>query len=250
MPRKEIEMGRFGTRNFNGNQYAQINDKSTGQTWGVMNAKQQLKSHFLGAAVDTNFWTEVETGDSTKAIASSVLTYHLHVSAESEEAGLYGKDDKQWNIDKGLIFECRMAMHVTPTVGAEVFVGMTNDSYGAASNRVAAADELAIHMGFAFDGSNACVIYTDDAVADNNGISTGITVVNDAYHVFTIDATDVTSVKFYIDGVRVASTTTFSMANGTNVGFQPMVLAQKNGADAGLCDIYVDYIDIYQMAAL
>jgi hypothetical protein len=243
-------MGRYGQRSYNGNQYTQIYDQSTGQTFDVVNAKQKFFDHFLGAAVDTNAWTEVEVGDSTKAIASSVLTYHLHVTGESEDAGIYGKDDKQWNLDKGWIFEARVAVHVAPTIGAEVFIGMVNDSYGAASNRVAAADEVSIHAGFVFDGGLVATIHTDDSANDNNAKATGLTAVLDAYHVFTIDATSPANVKFFIDGQRVAATTTFDMSTGANVGFQPMILAQKNGADAGLGDIYVDYVGIWQMAPL
>jgi hypothetical protein len=137
-------------------------------------------------------------------------------------------------------------MHVTPTLAAEVILGMINDSYGADSMRVSEADEIAKHALFVFDGSNVCVIHTDDGTTDKNGIATGITLVNDAFHIFTIDATTPSSVRFYIDGVRVASTTTFDMSAGANVGFQPVIMAVKHGANAGLGDFYVDSVKIFQ----
>jgi len=240
-------MGRYKAMNLLADAVSVVIDRTTGEIDDVIGAKQKLDDDFLGAAVNTGLWTEVEVGDSTKAVGLSKLTYHLHATAEAEDVGLYGKDDKSFNLDKGWIFSCRFAMHVTPTVGAEVIMGMINDSYGADSMRVSEADEIAIHALFVMDGSNVVVIHTDDGSTDNNGVATGITLVNDAFHIFTIIADSVTSVKFYIDGVRVASTTTFNMANGTNVGFQPVIMAVKNGADAGLCDFYVDSIKVYQL---
>lgn len=210
-----------------------------------------LKDDFLHGVVNTDHWTEVEVGDSTKAISGGVLTYHLHVTGETEEAGLYGRDDKCWNLDKGPIFECRMAIHVAPTLGAEIMIGVQNDSYGTGSNRILNADECAIYSAFGFYATLGAglipAIRTDDSSNDSGIISSGISAVSlDAYHIYRIDFTNVSDVKFYIDGVGVATGTTFNMSTGANVMVQPIVMAQKNGANAGLCDIYVDYIALWQ----
>lgn len=205
-----------------------------------------LHDDFLGTIVDTNLWTEVESADSSKAIALSVLTYHLAVTGESEDAGIYGRDSKVWNIDKGLIFEARVALHVLPTSAAEVIIGVQNDSYGAASQRVAGTDEIDKHALFAFIASGACVIYTDDGTVDHNAVATGITVVPDAYHIFRIDFTNSADVKFYIDGVNVAGGTTFKLNTVAALMVQPVVMVDKHTADAGLGDIYVDYIKLWQ----
>jgi hypothetical protein len=194
----------------------------------------------------------VEGGDSTKAIAASVLTYHLHVTAETEEAGIYASDDKAWNLDKGPIFECRLAVHVAPTLGAEFMIGVQNDSFGTGSMRMLVADECSIYAAFGFYTTVGAglipVIRTDDNTAHASGIvSTAISALSlDAYHIYRIDFTDVANVKFFVDGVGVATATTFDMSAGANVMVQPMVLAQKNGANAGLGDIYVDYIKMWQ----
>jgi len=240
-------MGRYKALNLLADQVTVVLDRTTGEIFDVIGAKQKLVDDFLGGAVNADLWTEVEVGDSTKAVAASILTYHLHVTGEAEDVGIYGKDDKAFNLDKGIIFSCRFAMHVTPTVGAELIMGIINDSYGADSMRVSEADEIAIHALFVMDGSNVVVLHTDDSATDNDGVATGITLVNDAYHIFTIIAETAASVKFYIDGVRVAPTTTFNMSTGANVMFQPVIMAVKNGADAGLCDFYVDHIKMYQL---
>jgi len=213
-------------------------------------APAYLKDDFLGTVVNTDLWTEVEVGDSTKAIAASALTYHLHVTGETEEAGIYAKDDKAWNLDKGCIFECRMAVHVAPTIGGEVMIGVQNDNYSNGSNRILNADETAIYAAFGFyatlGAGLTAAIRTDDS-ANPSGIITSATTVDlDVYHVYRIDFTNVADVKFYIDGAGVATGTTFNMSQGAAVMVQPIVMVQKNGADAGLGDIYVDYIKMWQ----
>ncbi len=52
-------------------------------------------------------------------------------------------DDKYFNIDKGLIIEFRAALHVAPTLDGNVYFGVQNDSYGADSQRIFTADEVA-----------------------------------------------------------------------------------------------------------
>lgn len=246
-------MGVYKAQNLLGNQFTRIYDSVTHETLDILGAKLALKDDFLCGVVDTNKWTEVDVGDSTKAIAAGVLTYHLHATAETEEAAIYSRDSKDFNLDKGVIFECRAAVHVAPTVGGEFMIGFQNDSYSAGSNRILNADETAIYAAFGYYATLGAglipAIRTDDSANASGIISSAVSAhVLDAYHIFRIDVTDVTKVKFYIDGVRVASTTTFNMSQGSNVMVQPIVMAQKNGADAGLGDIYVDYIKIWQLA--
>jgi hypothetical protein len=210
-----------------------------------------LYDDFLGGAVNGDLWTEVDTNDATKAIGGSVLTYHLHATGETEDAGIYGKDDKSFNLDKGVIFEARVAIHVAPTSVAEVMIGVQDDSYGTASNRILGADEVTKYAAFGFYttvGSGLIpVIRTDDGSVNSGIINSGFgAVVLDAYHIYRIDFTDITNVLFYIDGEGVAKTTTFSMATGSNIMVQPVVMADKKTADTGLGDIYVDYIKVWQ----
>lgn len=209
-----------------------------------------LYDDFLGTVVNTNKWTEVDVGDSTKAIATSALTYHLHATGETEEAGIYASDDKAFNLDKGPIFECRLAVHVAPTIGGEFMIGVQNDNYSTGSNRILNADETAIYAAFGFYATLGAglipAIRTDDGTSASGIVSSGISAVTlDAYHVYRIDFTNAADVKFYIDGVGVATSTTFNMSAGANVMVQPIVMAQKNGVDAGLGDFYLDYIRVW-----
>lgn len=202
-----------------------------------------LYDDFFGTAVNTDLWTEVELLDATKAIAASVLTYHLHATVEQEDAGIYGNDELAWSIDKGCIFEARCDIAVLPTLLAEMHIGLQGEAH-VADDQVAAADDIDLHAFFVLDGSGAVVIYTDDGSTDNNAVATGITAVPGTYNIYRIDCTDPSNVLFFIDGVQVATSTTFDLTNGS-MTFQPNIMATKSGG-AGLGDINVDYIRVWQ----
>jgi hypothetical protein len=206
---------------------------------------------FLGGAVNTDLWTEIETNNATKAIGGSILAYHLTNAGETQDGGIYGKDDTPFNLDKGPVFEARVAIHVAPTSAAEVMIGVQNDAYATASNKFMVADEVAKYAAFGFYTTVGAglvpVIRTDDSSLDSGIINSGFgAVVLDAYHIYRIDFTDVTNVLFYIDGEQVAKTTTFNMSTGSNLLVQPVVMVDKKTADTGLGDIYIDYIKMWQ----
>lgn len=102
---------------------------------------------------------------------------------------------------------------------------------GVASAQNDTEDSVATNAWFRMDGTastTAVVVETDDGTTDNNDKATG-TTLSSTYKKFLIDFTQgLTDVRFYIDGARVASTTTFDMSavsSGTNV--QPFVQLHK-----------------------
>jgi len=203
---------------------------------------------FEGTAIQTTAagvkgWTVKDTGEATEAILADqhggVVALSLESTNEKQEAGLTWGDNLNLNLDKGPIVEFRAAVHTTPTGQAELYFGVANNYV---EGPIAEADAgPTVHALFMFDASLACTIHTDDASTDNNAKATGVTVVNDAYHVFRIDFADVTDVKFYIDGERVAGSTTFDMSNGSNVVVQPFIMAHKE-TGTGVGALYVDYV--------
>jgi len=101
-----------------------------------------------------------------------------------------------------------------------------------------------LHIFFVLDGSGAYVIYADDGATDNDAIATGITAAPGTYNILRIDCTDAADVKFYIDGVGVATSTTFDLSDGT-VTLMPNIMVTKAGG-AGLCDVKIDYVRLWQ----
>jgi len=224
-------------------------DGSTFETVKPM-APVVMMDDFLGTALNTDLWTLANAGGGSTAHATSNLTCDVVVAGATDENGIYQKDDKAWNADKGFIFECRLAVTQAPTIGAEIMFGVQNDSYATGANRVFIADELTIFTAFGFyttvGAGLVAQIHTDDNSADSGIITSGVTSVLGTYQVFRMDFTDAANVLFYIDGAGVATTTTFDMSNGANIMFQPIVLAQKVGVDAGLTTFALDYVRMWQ----
>ena len=124
----------------------------------------------------------------------------------------------------------------------------TSLAFGLCSARNDAIDSLAAHASFRLIGSNTLVVETDDSVNDNDDVATGATLV-DTYKRFVIDFTGGKSnVKFLVDGVRVAASTTFDMSN-YSAGLQPYVQLQKT-ADTNTDSVVIDYIKIVSKRAL
>jgi hypothetical protein len=90
--------------------------------------------------------------------------------------------------------------------------------------------------------TTAVVVETDDAVRDNDDIATGATL-GTAFKRFVIDFTGGKSnVKFYINGFRVAASTTFDMS-GYSGGLQPYIQLQK-ASNTNVDAVTVDYVKI------
>jgi len=123
----------------------------------------------------------------------------------------------------------------------------TSLAFGLATARNDAIDSIAAHASFRLIGSNAIVCETDDGTTDKDDIATGTTLVA-TYKRFVIDFCGGKSdVKFYVDGTRVASSTTFDMSAHTT-GLQPYVQLQKT-ADTNTDSVVIDYIKIVSKRA-
>lgn len=123
----------------------------------------------------------------------------------------------------------------------------TSIAFGMASARNDAIDSLTAHASFRLIGSNAIVVESDDGTTDKDDIVTGKSLVA-TYKRFLIDFTGGKSnVKFYIDGERVAASTTFDMSAYTS-GLQPYCQLQKT-ADTNTDSVTIDYIKIVSKRA-
>lgn len=104
-------------------------------------------------------------------------------------------------------------------------------SFGVGTAQADDEDTMTVNAWFKIEGSastSALVVETDDGTTDNNDVSTGTTLAS-TYKKCLIDFSyGLSDVRFYVDGVRVAASTTFSMSAitaGQNV--QPFVQLEK-----------------------
>ena len=208
---------------------------------------------FLGSAGgsvfdNTMIWQVVDVNDATEAIvadsSNGQFLLHIHTTDEAEDAVLYQNDNKTFDVGNGLIFEARINMAVAPGTGVCAVAGMCGDHDLDKDTTTEAA-------WFRWDASQVCKVETDDTTYDNDDVATGVTTVAGTYNVFRIDFTTLANVKFFIDGVRVATSTTFDMSNLSAVEqqMQPYFSMDKAGGLAALGDMNIDYVKIWSNRA-
>ena len=197
-------------------------------------------------AAGTATWAVVDVAGATEAIVadSSNGVFRLYLNAggnEDEDAVLYHGDNRTFDVDKGLIFETKIDVAVLPTLTAEAVWGMCG-------NHNLDNDTAAESCWFKLDGSGAVVVENDDATAGhtNDDVATGVTVVPGTANIYRIDFTSLTNVKFFIDGVRVAASTTFDLSTltGATAVLQPYFSLDKTG-DLGAGTLDIDYVKIW-----
>lgn len=174
----------------------------------------------------TGTWATVEVGEGAVAHASDehAVSCALTTTDEAQDATLYMGDELQFDIDKLLRVEFR-AKVTTPGTGVKIVAGM-------AGNHNLDKDTIAQSAWFAWDGSLATVAETDDGTNNNDDVATGVTLTTATYADFMIDFSDSSDVRFYINGSRVASGTTFDMSNYTG-NLQPYVSCDKASGAVG-----------------
>jgi len=188
--------------------------------------------------VDVNAATESFVVDSVNGLFRLFLD---GTDVNDEDAVLYHGDNRTFDVDNGLIFETKIDVAVLPTLTAEAVWGMCG-------NHNLDNDTAAESCWFKLDGSGAVVVENDDATAGhtNDDVATGVTVVPGTANVYRIDFTSLTNVKFFIDGVRVAASTTFDLSTltGATAVLQPYFSLDKTG-DAGVGTLDIDYVKIW-----
>jgi hypothetical protein len=198
---------------------------------------------FYGKNVDTtNTWVVKSTGTPTAAAVlvsgQHQLDCNLAATSEAELAGLTQNDIKNFILNQNLYFEARIQLQVTPT-------GVVKMGVGLMGNHNAALLSVPQFAMFVANGSGALTIYTSDGTLTQSAIATGITLGTTDWAYLRIDMTDITSVKFYINGNQVASGTTFNMSTSATLNLQPTMRIGKESATTDVGRLIVDYVRIW-----
>ena len=169
--------------------------------------------------------------------ANGIVQCAMASNSEAEGAFLYMDDNRQFLLTAGLIIEMRVKISVLPTSGGEAVWGLAGD-YSAAP------DNITYSAWFTADGGGEVYCEIDDGTTDSSATS-GVTATAAQTKIYKIDFTDMASVKYYIDGVRVATGTTYAYtATGANATLQPFMGCDK-ASGAGLGTIQIDYVKIW-----
>lgn len=173
----------------------------------------------------------------TKGTSEATLT--LAATNEVENVCLSFGDALDIDIDDIQRVEMRVK------ISASTFTSGSILAFGLGSARNDTLDSVAANAWFRMEGANSTTLVyceSDDGVNDNDDKSSGVTL-GTTFKEFVIDFTGGKSnVKFFIDGQRVASTTTFDMSN-YSAGLQPIVQIQK-AANTNANGVVVDYVKI------
>jgi hypothetical protein len=224
-----------------------FNDPANSNETVLLIANVVFEDDFIGQVHNSvQNWTAKDTGAATEALvedaAGGVMALTLTNANEKQEAGITVNDKRHWVLNQGLVFEARIKAAVLPTDQAELYFGLAGDYV---EGPIAEADAGPVeHIFFCLDGSGAVKIFTDDTATDNDAVATGVTVVNTDWKVYKIDCADPTDIKFYINGSRVASGTTFTANAVPALALQPFLMAHKEAA-TGIGTLYIDYVRIW-----
>ena len=122
---------------------------------------------------------------------------------------------------KEVIFEARVKVNLNTDSAFdadsryEVIVGMATAA-SAVSTTAGAFDGFADNVGFRLGGgnqaTNSIFLESDDGTTDNDDKDSGIDFTSGTYHTYKIDMTDISNVKFYVDGVSANNGNTFDMS--------------------------------------
>lgn len=166
--------------------------------------------------------------------SSAVLT--LTSTSEVQNVSLHHGDALSFDIDDLLSAEFRVKV-TGCTSGTTISWGMAS----ARNDTPASMTALALFTMTGATSTTDVTVETDDNVTDTAPVSSA-TALSTTFKRFVIDFSNKSNIKFYIDGVQVARSTTFTMAGYTS-GLQPFIQIQKTSS-ANTDAVTVDYVKI------
>lgn len=186
-------------------------------------------------------WTKKIVGAAPPTVAKAADTVNgyalcsLTSASQKQDAALHWDDQLSLSLAQGIIFECRLALTTLPTLNAIASWGL----WGAWAD-----GGSAYRVGFEAPAGGLVACESDDNATDTSA-SSGETLLTTEYHVYRIDCTTQSDIKFFINGARVASSTTFNnAASAANSKCQPHFGLYK-ASGAGLGVMAVDYVKIW-----
>jgi len=182
-------------------------------------------------------WLAVKTGTAPTYVrnaSNAVLT--MTSTSEVQNICLAHGDALSFDIDDLLSAEFRVKV-TGCTSGTTISWGMAS----ARADDTATMTALALFKMTGATSTTDVTVETDDNVTDTAPVSSATTLAT-VFKRFVIDFSNKSDIKFYIDGNRVARSTTYTMAGYTS-GLQPFVQIQKTSS-ANVDAVTVDYVKI------
>lgn len=170
--------------------------------------------------------------------AGGIVACTLTSASQKQDAALYHGDQLNFDVTKGLIFETRVRMPVLPSATGVQCV------WGLSTAWIDGPDNATEYLEFGATANGLILMRSQDGVTQASATS-GVTALATDTKVFRIDATDVTDVKYFIDGVQVSATGQIGFAaTGSGAILQPYFAAYKPSG-TGVATLHVDFVKIW-----
>lgn len=184
------------------------------------------------------------TGDYVANAAGGVYSLATVVTSEAEAAQLTHGDQLLVDPTKGPVFEARVRVNMpgaTITADERFVVGLAS----AHATSQASLDAVVSNAWFRGEGANLNIfVEWDDGTHDADDRDTLIDYVKNTFVVLKIDMTDLTKVKFFVNGVLVSGQVgNLSALTSANL-MQPIFCYQRD-AGTEINQLQVDWYRVY-----
>ena len=202
------------------------------------------RHEFMGRTLNLLRWHLRDTGAATEGLINHAngqgLELALTNANEIQLACVDQQDRDSSRVALNPVFEAKMMFSVLPTAGTTAFIGF-------AENHNADPDAIAESAWFRWDDDGAVTVETDDGTPghETSKVATGITVLANEWHVYRICMTHLEDICFFIDGHKVAVSTTFDMSDAAG-GKQHYLRIGKEAPAVSVGTMVVDYLQISQ----
>lgn len=158
----------------------------------------------------------------------------LDATSEKQEATLYWADNKHIDVTKGAVFEARVKLNVLPSAaGVQAVFGLANSWIDGPD-----ANTFYLEQGAT---ANGAILNRSQDGATQASIASGTTVLATDWHIYRIDASVLTDVKYFIDGAQTSANNAIGfVATGANAILQPYFSVYKPSG-TGVASMTVDY---------
>jgi hypothetical protein len=140
------------------------------------------------------------------------------------------------------VFECRAALTVPPSAASVQAV------FGLAAAWIDGPDNNVKYLEFGATANANLLVRSQDGTTQSSiaaAVAGAAVALDTAFHVFRIDASDVTDVGFYYDGNRVNAKGSITYAaTGANAILQPYMAVYKPSG-TGVATLVADKVDLW-----
>ena len=171
------------------------------------------------------------------AAANGIIRLAHTADNEAQAVGITTDGLAAIDPTKSPIFECRAAINLNTDAALasdskyEVYLGLaiTDQAIATTNDAVDGFSDVAMFK-LGPDGTNSIMMETDDDSTHNVDVDSGIDFTSGTFHVYRIDMSSISNVKFFVDGKLANNGNSFDMSNiAAGDLLEPYILFKRSG---------------------